>query len=149
MDYTDTNHETEALPPPYTPPTDDLYDDDEPALPTTNIIIHAPTVIHGSNNVVSVSPIDTTRLAAIILASLNQRNQAALVTGRQTNINFNFNCGMNIVGDKNLVGNVALRNRAVLPAGASQSSTKAAASGVEDVAGTVMLGKRKASEVCL
>lgn len=149
MDFAHAVHETEALPPPYTPPADDLYDDDEPALPTTSIIIHASTTIHGSNNVVTVSPVDTTRLAAIVMAALNQKHQAALVTGRQTNFSFNVNCGMNIVGDRNVVGNVALRNRPAMPAVASQSAVKAATSGVEDTTSAVLPGKRKASEVYL
>ncbi|KAF2428858.1 hypothetical protein EJ08DRAFT_650835 [Tothia fuscella] len=143
MNFNTQDQEAEALPPPYTPPTENLFDEEEEA-PATTITIHAPTVIHGSNNIVSLSPIDTPRLAALLASALNQKNQATLLSGRQSNFNFTFNCMVNVVGDRNVIGNVGLRSRAGAPVAGPVKATEA--TGVDDMPNATSLGKRKASE---
>lgn len=149
---TEIRTETEVFPPPYTPPTEDLFgDDDEDFMaPTTNITIHVPTSIHGSNNIVNMPPLDTTRVAAILMAALNQKNnQAAMVGARQSNFNIQFNCGVHVVGDKNVVGNVGIRPRPTQtnPAAPSPASPTSPAP-VPTMSMVSIASKRQASEVC-
>jgi len=137
MEYSKTGTETEMLPPPYTASAEGFDEEEEEDLPTTNITIHAPTIIHGSHNVVPVSLMDSTRLAAVFTSLLSQKI-AAQGAGRQSNFNVQINCGVNVIGDRNILGHLGVRPRPV------QSSS--VAEGV--VAETALLGKRKASEVC-
>jgi hypothetical protein len=142
-----TARETEMLPPPYTPPANGFFDDEEEEdfIPTTNITIHAPTNIHGSHNVITGPMMDPTRLAGLLISALNQKINGAC--GRQSNINIQINCGTNVVGEKNVFGSVGMRTRPMVPV------VPAPAQGVSVIpeavaASPVVLGKRKASEVC-
>jgi hypothetical protein len=142
-----TATETEMLPPPYTPPPSGFYDDEEEEefAPTTNITIHAPISIHGSHNVISGPMMDPTRLAGLLISSLNQKY--TVTSSRQSNITIQINCGMNVVGERNIVGNVGLRPRTVL-SGATLSMQGTPAVPEAIAASTILHGKRKASEVC-
>jgi hypothetical protein len=151
-------------PPPYTPPTHGLFadatgeeDEEEDSQPTTTFVIHAPTTVHGSSNIIAVSPPDVPRLTAAVVASISQKMHLP------RSFSIQINCGVNVIGDKNIVGSPAIR-----PLAASQQQHAAAAAvaarhGVqqngdagpsalradEDVAIPMHGVKRRASEVCV
>jgi hypothetical protein len=144
---------TDMLPPPYTPPAHGFLDEDdeeeEESAPRTNISIHAPTSIHGSNNIVTMPMLDTTRLAGIIMTAINQKITA--VGSQQNHFNIHINCGINIVGERNIVGNLPMR-KYPMP-GVPSTSTMAEVTPTPTVpnqatVSPASLGKRKASEVC-
>lgn len=147
MEFTNTSTATEVLPPPYTPPVEDMFGDDgeeeESTVPTTNITINAPTSVHGSHNVVSLSSMDPSRLTAILMSALNQKLQQ---TEQQNNYNIQLNCGITVMGDRNVIGNVGVRSRPALATTAAVQSTGRTVA--EDAAKTTLPSrKRRPSEV--
>jgi hypothetical protein len=136
------------LPPPYTPPVNGFFfdedDEEEETVPTTNITIHAPTSINGSNNVVTLAMLDSTRITGLLVSVMNQKIAA---TGGQSHFTIQINCGMAVVGDRNIVSNVGLRPRPVVPAPASSSAQATPADPEAVSENKVSPGKRKASEV--
>jgi hypothetical protein len=140
--------DSEIFPPPYTPPANSFFDEDDEdaeAAQTTNITIHAPTSIHGSHNVVTVPMIDSARIAGLLMSVMNQKITVA--GGRQSNLNVQINCGMTVVGDRNVVGNVGLRTRPIVPAPTSSSTQGTPADPEAVTTSTLSREKRKPSEV--
>ena len=84
--------------------SDDAYVELRP--PATTIRINAATTLHGSNNVVCTSPsFDTARLVAVVSSALARSSvQMKEASRRSRNINIEVNCGVTIVGDRNVVG---------------------------------------------
>lgn len=111
---------TEAAPPPYSAAdddSDDEEDEDEQSVPT-KLTINAAHNIQGCNNLVptSVSPLaDATRFGTILLQAISQINGAqgaadqASKPRRALKVDLTINCGITIVGDRNVIGNVGLR----------------------------------------
>ena len=131
----------DSAPPPYTSSDDDSddSDDDEPTCPL-NVTINAANSIRGSNNLVptSASPLsDATKFSTILLHAIKQLN-AASGSGRKLKVDLTINCGVTIVGDRNVVGSIGLRAKPQEDAIASADLV-----GSNVVAGA----KRKAEEV--
>lgn len=127
---------------------EDEQDEDEESSVPLKLTINAAHAIHGSNNLVPTSPTtlaDATKLSAVLMAAINQLNQAsdaasALESRKRTvHVDLTINCGITIVGDRNVVGNVGVRPK--LPALAVAGP--GAAMGDNAVVGA----KRKAEEV--
>lgn len=161
--YTNTTASAQPVnslpdPPPYTPPlhnylgTDD--EDDEESEPSTNFVIHAPTTVHGSGNIIAVPPPDVPRLTAAVIATIGQK----MLLPRHVSVQ--INCAVNVIGDRNIVGSPAIRPLAtnqqkVGGAATTQTGTASAAAssgGARSVSIPIFnvtnVGKRRASEVC-
>ena len=102
-----------TLPPPYTGPTraeedadvgDEEYDDQQPP---PLVHINASTTIQGSNNIIPSVPLETAHILATVMATLRRYNPQ-VVTG---NVQVRIDRGVNIVGDRNVVGVVGIRPR--------------------------------------
>ncbi|KAI5369288.1 hypothetical protein Slin15195_G001640 [Septoria linicola] len=116
----------ETAPPPYSAAEDDSDsedEDDEPALPI-KLTINAAHNIQGCNNLVPTSPsplADATKFGTILLQAVNQinaANAAAVCNGagspkprRPLKVDLTINCGVTVVGDRNVIGNVGLKPR--------------------------------------
>jgi hypothetical protein len=152
MPATATTTTTEVpLPPPYTPMNrcyftragDEEEEEEQETVPSTNITFNAPMTIHGSNNIVSFPSADFTRMAAMIIATV----QKTTVQESLRNISINLNCGITVVGQRNVIGSVGVRPMALrqqLGQQAAAASDTVAQSGL----GTATSSKRKAEEVC-
>jgi len=101
-----------TLPPPYTGPTPaeedlDAGDEEYNQQPPASIYINCSTIIRGSQNVVTKTPWDTIQLAATVMAVLRDTNSQITANNTQVRIDR----GVNIVGERNLVGAFGLRPR--------------------------------------
>ncbi|EON67380.1 hypothetical protein W97_06633 [Coniosporium apollinis CBS 100218] len=91
-------------PPAYTAHPDlssDPEDEEDDCEPSTNITINASTNIQGSYNLIALSHSDPARLVAVVLGALNASSAR---TSRRGDVHLNINCGITIVGDRNIVG---------------------------------------------
>ncbi|KAL1585299.1 hypothetical protein WHR41_05898 [Cladosporium halotolerans] len=109
-----------APPPPYSDPdtdadSDDEEDSDEEPM---KLVINASNTIHGSNNVVPTSPAalaDASKFSAILLQTIAQLNQAARAhdgSMRPLRVDLTVNCGVAVVGDRNVIGTFGLKPKA-------------------------------------
>jgi hypothetical protein len=154
-------------PPPYTPPAPNLFtteedeedeeDDGEDSQPTTNLIIHAPTIVHGSGNIIAVPPPDVPRLTAALVATVSQKVHLP------RNFSIQINCDVNITGDRNIVGSPAIRpfvtspqQQAVAAAAARQVAQRHGVTERSPLNGNAGVAmpmhgerKRRTSEVCI
>lgn len=148
----------ETAPPPYTPSEDNNNDDDSDSDsdsdeelddPPIKLTINAANSIQGSNNLVPTSPsplADATKFSALLLHAVNRINAAGSGSrskGR-VNVDLTINCGVTIVGDRNVVGNVGLKAKSpgALPqraaAGGEERDVSAGAKrGVDDVSASL------------
>lgn len=118
-------------------------DDDDPDGETcpVKLVINAAHSIQGSHNIISTSPTplgDATRFSTLLMHAINQIN---VVNGnaaggqsasrRPLKVDLTINCGITVVGDRNVVGNVGVRPKtpagATAPPEASTTSTAAVA----------------------
>lgn len=108
-----------APPPPYTNADDsdsdsDSSEDEEPM----KLIINANNSVHGSNNLVPTSQstlADATKFSAILLNTIAQLNNAAndqTSLSRRLHVDLTINCGITVVGNRNVVGNIGLKPKA-------------------------------------
>jgi hypothetical protein len=146
-------------PPPYTPPAGNFIcsgHEDEVEQPTTNLVFHAPITVHGSGNAISIPPIDHGRLAATVLAALNQKTDSSSIHAvLPGNIVLQFNFGINVVGDRNVVGNslrfpVSAPTAVATAQGIAQQRSQISEASVRPAATQIPVAsspKRKASEV--
>lgn len=119
-------------PPPYSPAESDSdmddddsddSDDDEPIVPV-KLTINAAHQIRGSNNLIPTSPnalADATRFSTLLLHAVDQINAAnGLSRSSQQQqpqrrrkvmlkVDLTINCGITVVGDRNVIGNVGLK----------------------------------------
>jgi cytoskeletal protein RodZ len=144
-----------APPPPYTESTSDSDDDsdDEDEEPM-KLVINANHTVHGSNNLVPTSPsvlADATKFSAILLSAVTQLNNAVAAANAQTGqphclrVDLTINCGIAVVGDRNVIGNIGLKPKAptLTPNGFTAAAADDTALGAESaVAGA----KRKAND---
>ncbi|KAI7277606.1 hypothetical protein KC345_g6533 [Hortaea werneckii] len=119
------------------------------------LTLNAAHNIQGSNNLVPTSPsplADTTRITTLLLAAIQQLNAAAseplspstfssstrspASKRAPLTVDLTINCGVTIVGDRNVVGNVSLKPKAPAQAfagpaavGTSTSTANAATAG--------------------
>lgn len=105
--YGDSENDSEAE------DDDDNDDDDEQdnsTSPPLKLTINAAQTVHGSGNLVPTSPnatTDATKLSIVILNAIDKLNAGQ--SKHTLNVNLTINCGINIVGNRNVVGNIALR----------------------------------------
>lgn len=145
-----------APPPPYTEnnsdsDSDDDSDDEEEPM---KLVINANHTVQGSNNLVPTSPstlADATKFSAILLSAVNQLNNAVAAANAQNGqshclrVDLTINCGIAVVGDRNVIGNVGLKPKAptLTPKGFNGAATDDTVMGAESaVAGA----KRKAND---
>ncbi|KAI7229994.1 hypothetical protein KC330_g7179 [Hortaea werneckii] len=129
----------DSAPPPYMPSEHDDYEDDsedednepedqQPPSSPLKLTLNAAHNIQGSNNLVPTSPsplADATRFTTLLLAAVKQLNSAASepippsrifsAAAKRVpllNVDLTINCGITIVGDRNVVGNVSLKPKA-------------------------------------
>ncbi|RMY57187.1 hypothetical protein D0865_03251 [Hortaea werneckii] len=130
----------DSAPPPYMPSEHDDYEDDSedednepddhhPSSSPLKLTLNAAHNIQGSNNLVPTSPsplADATRFTTLLLAAVKQLNSAAsdplsssasrifpaAKRAPPLNVDLTINCGITIVGDRNVVGNVSLKPKA-------------------------------------
>jgi hypothetical protein len=118
-------------PPPYTASEhDDDVDDDTDDEEPLRLTINAQHSIQGNNNLVPTSPTplaDATKFSTILLTALNQINGAAQagVSQRRLRVDLTINCGINVVGDRNVIGNVGLKPKALAQAGPARPAVNA------------------------
>lgn len=150
----------ETAPPPYTPSdadsdaSDDDDDDNEPATPSSSplkLTINAAHSIQGNNNLVPTSPTplaDATKFSTILLAAVKQLNCIADIAGgsrrarRTVKVDLTINCGVTVIGDRNVVGNVGLKPKVGIPAQAT--AAPGAVVGCPSDGAAVVGAKRKA-----
>ncbi|KAI7496116.1 hypothetical protein KC367_g6899 [Hortaea werneckii] len=157
---------------------DDEDNDHHPAPSPLKLTLNAAHNIQGSNNLVPTSPsplADATRFSTLLLAAVKQLNSAAAAAaseplpsssssrrlpaskrGAPLTVDLTINCGVTIVGDRNVVGNVCLKPKAPAqafagPAAAHPSTSNAATTTVaaaprETADHAVVGAKRKADE---
>lgn len=110
----------EIDPPPYAASEasdSDDEDDNEPATRPLKLTINAAHSIHGSNNLVPTPPTplaDATKFSTLLLHAVNQINNAVAASPRRPlRVDLTINCGITVIGDRNVVGAVGLRPKSV------------------------------------
>lgn len=133
------NSTSETAPPPYTCSEEDSdFDEDdcdEPSMPV-KLTLNAAHSIHGSNNLIPTSPTplaDATRFSTLLLHAVNQINAATAASNstadrrsrgrRGVKVDLTINCGLTVIGDRNVIGNVGVRPKN--PVGAVSSNAAA------------------------
>lgn len=116
---------SEEAPPPYTSSdfegdSDSDEDDGEDDSPLS-LTINAAHSIQGSNNLVPTSPTplaDATKFSSLLLHAVNQLNNStptcsssAGKSRRRLKVDLTINCGITVIGDRNVIGNVGLKAR--------------------------------------
>jgi hypothetical protein len=118
-----------APPPPYTDADSDAedYEPQQQQQPQHKLTINADHKITGQGNLVSVNPsilADATKFSAILLKVIAQLNSAAVVnanregdgqTRRPLCVDLTINCGVHVIGSRNVVGNIGLKRKAPVP----------------------------------
>lgn len=149
----------ETAPPPYTASEDDLSSDssdsddseDEEDTTPVKLTINAANSIHGNNNLIptSSSPLsDATKFSALLLHAVNRINASAMPVEhrrRRVNVDLTINCGVTVVGDRNVVGNVGLKPKS--PERAIAGSAALSSPKTDERAVVVAGAKRKAESV--
>lgn len=136
----------ESAPPPYTATDedsesdddlDDMDDEEDDSSIPMKLTVNAAHNIQGCNNLVPTSPhplADATKFSTLLLHAVNQINAANAAANsdvecsskrrRPLKIELTVNCGITVVGDRNVIGPVAMKARDTL---ASTSSSSAVA----------------------
>jgi hypothetical protein len=137
-----------APPPPYTDADSDSEDYDQ----QHKLTINAEHKITGQGNLVPINTsvlADATKFSAILLNAIAQLNSAANADGdgqtRPLCVDLTINCGVHVIGSRNVVGNIGMKRKA--PIQMPESSTATAAEkanlGAESAVGGA---KRKAED---
>ena len=141
----------ELNPPPYTPSAHNYLglddEDEDEAQPTTTFTIHAPTTVHGSGNIIAVPPPDVPRLTAAVIATISQKMHLP------RSINVHISCGVNVIGDRNVVGSPAIRPLATTSQQQAAAAAQAESGNTARVVPRIPIpiynvSKRRAAEVC-
>ncbi|KAK3112093.1 hypothetical protein LTR53_011988 [Teratosphaeriaceae sp. CCFEE 6253] len=109
-----------APPPPYTPSDTDGEDadsDPEDVPAPLKLTVNAAHSVQGSNNLLPTSPTalsDATRFSTLLLAAIHQINNAASAK-RSLKVDLTINCGVTVIGDRNVIGNVGLKPKSPSP----------------------------------
>ncbi|KAK0252394.1 hypothetical protein LTR91_007880 [Friedmanniomyces endolithicus] len=145
-DSDNSDDETDDTPAPHKPTTMSS------SPPPLTLTINAAHQIQGSNNLVPTSPsilADARNFSALLLAAVQQLNASAAEGGKKgVRVDLTINCGVTVVGDRNVIGNVGLRARGLGGAGQGSGVVGAAAAtaGGEGGGITGAGAKRKAEE---
>jgi hypothetical protein len=147
-----------APPPPYTDADSDAEDyeqQQQQQQPQHKLTINADHKITGQGNLVSVNPsilADATKFSAILLKTIAVLNAAASTTNgegdsqmrRPLCVDLTINCGVHVMGSRNVVGNIELKRKAPVPT--SEGSPTAAEMADIGAEGAAVVGgaKRKA-----
>lgn len=121
-----------APPPPYTDADSDDADDYE-SQQQHKLTINADHKITGQGNLVSVNPsilADATKFSAILLKTIAVLNAAATADNggdgqarRTLCVDLTINCGVHVMGSRNVVGNIGLKRKAQIPTPEGSSTT--------------------------
>lgn len=138
-----------APPPPYTDADSDTEDHQQEQL-QHRLTINAEHKITGQCNLVSLNPsvlADATKFSAILLNAVAQLNSAAVSnadgeTRKPLCVDLTINCGVHVVGSRNVVGNIGLKRKAPVPTPEDSTAVEMADTGVAE--GAVGGAKRKA-----
>jgi hypothetical protein len=152
---------TQVDPPPYedsldseSDASDAEADEDEhsPHQPL-KLCINAASSVHGCNNVVQTPPppfADISKFSTLLLHAMNQISAASNTSKpsprrrqRTLKVDLTINCGITVIGDRNVVGGIGLRHKAAI-ATVPGSST---ATNAPDSDAVVIGAKRKADDV--
>ncbi|QIX02192.1 hypothetical protein AMS68_007709 [Peltaster fructicola] len=110
----------EQQPPPPPPYNESDYDfnyesDCEGSTPDVQLSINANQVVRGSHNLIPINDIPmahATRISAMLLSAFTQNSkvdsQNVLAPGRPLKVHLNINCGIHIIGDRNVIGNIGI-----------------------------------------
>ena len=108
-----------APPPPYSDADSDAGDYEQTHHKLT---INAEHKITGQGNLVTLNPsflADATRFSAILLQTIAKLNSAANADGdgqaRPLCVDLTINCGVTVIGNRNVVGNIGLKPKAPVP----------------------------------
>jgi hypothetical protein len=116
-----------APPPPYTDADSDDAEDYEQLQQQHKLTINADHKITGQGNLVSINPsvlADATKFSAILLKTIAVLNAAATSTAggdgndqarRPLCVDLTINCGVHVIGSRNVVGNIGLKRKAAVP----------------------------------
>ena len=125
-----------APPPPYSESENDSDadeddDEEEPESPM-KLTINATNSIQGSHNLVPTSPTplsDATKFSTLLLHAVKQLNAAAEANKSlgSLKVDLTINCGITVIGDRNVVGNVGLKPKAPGAGGAAPAPAIAGA----------------------
>ena len=151
-----------APPPPYSESDDfgpeDLFDPrhEEEQPPQHKLTINADHKISGQGNLVPINPsalADATRFSAILLKAITQLNAAAAAANadgdgrtRQICVDLTINCGVSVVGHRNVVGNMGMKRKMPVVPGADGAAIGAAAAAAAEGGAVVGGAKRKADD---
>ena len=109
-----------APPPPYTDTDSDAGDYDQ--QPHHKLTINAEHKITGQGNLVPLNPsvlADATKFSAVLLKVIAQLNAAATADGddqtRPLCVDLTINCGVTVMGSRNVVGHIGLKRKAPVP----------------------------------
>jgi hypothetical protein len=124
-----------APPPPYTDADSDISPEDynmfhNMAERPHKLTINADTKVHGSGNLVPINNTsilaDASKFSALLLKAIAQLNAAASanadadgVTPRLC-VDLTINCGVSVVGSRNVVGNIGIKRKATVPAAGAE-----------------------------
>lgn len=142
-----------APPPPYDDDSDAGSDGDRDGRDPSplSLTINAQNSIRGTGNVIPTTPsplADATKFSTILIAAVNQLQNAGVphanLRTRRVDLRLTINCGVTIVGDRNVIGHVAVKPK--VPASTGQTpGASPASNAVNATAGA----KRKAEHVSL
>lgn len=137
----------ESAPPPYTAADGDSEsegDEDESSMPM-KLTVNAAHNVQGCNNLIPTSPqplADATKFSTLLLHAVNQINAANAKANcnvtcsrkrrRALKIDIAINCGITVVGDRNVIGHVAMKPRAPAAAASSCSAVAGAKRKADD-----------------
>lgn len=146
-----------APPPPYTESNSDVDSDDESddEPEPMKLLINASHTVNGSNNLVPTSPstlADATKFSAILLSAVTQLNNAVTAANAQSGqlhclrVDLTINCGIAVVGDRNVIGNIGLKPKAPTLTPNCFTAAAATVDAVTNAESVVAGAKRKADE---
>lgn len=147
-----------APPPPYTDADSEDTEDYEQPQQQHKLTINADHKITGQGNLVSVNPsilADATKFSAILLKTIAVLNAAATSTAggdgndqarRPLCVDLTINCGVHVIGSRNVVGNIGLKRKAPIPVSEGSTAAEMVDVGAEGAAAVVGGAKRKADD---
>jgi len=117
------------------------------------ITINADTKVHGSGNLVPINNTsilaDASKFSALLLKAIVQLNAVASANADADGstprlcVDLTINCGVSVVGSRNVVGNIGLKRKAGAPVPEGIAGAKVV---VHEGEGTVGGAKRKADD---
>lgn len=104
------------LPPPYCEDDSDSDHDpeDEGRNPDIRLLINAEQVVRGSHNLVPINGahiLQAAKINTVLLNVINDINKSNCNPRRPLKVHVNLNCGVNVVGDRNVIGNFGVAPR--------------------------------------